>query len=201
MSASDFDRVLSTLGVDRDDARKLRKRFDRFGSVDYADFCRFVEADVDGLRFAASKIADKLAEQQRKGLDVLLPFQMADSGDHGIVPARDFQDALRALDLEIQDADRRELAAAFAPSGDPDAVDYREFLKFVRDAGGHLDSQGPSATPRLVDASSKAYDGFYGGESSDDEPRRRRNPPRSPVTRQRRTLFQGDSAPETAWRA
>ena len=112
MSASDFDRVLSTLGVDRDDARKLRKRFDRFGSVDYADFCRFVEADVDGLRFAASKIADKLAEQQRKGLDVLLPFQMADSGDHGIVPARDFQDALRALDLgDLQDADRRELVA------------------------------------------------------------------------------------------
>ena len=121
----------------------------------------------------------------------------------GIVPARDFQDALRALDLEIQDADRRELAAAFAPSGDPDAVDYREFLKFVRDAGGHMESTGPSATPRLVDASSKAYDGFYGGASSDDEydRPRRRNPPRSPVTRQRRTLFQGDSAPETAWRA
>jgi hypothetical protein len=94
-------------------------------------------------------------------------------------------------------------AAAFAPSGDPDAVDYREFLKFVRDAGGRLDSQGPSATPRLVDASSKAYDGFYGGGSSDDDDYRprRRNPPRSPVTRQRRTLFQGDSAPETAWRA
>jgi Ca2+-binding EF-hand superfamily protein len=204
VSSSDFDRVLSTLGVDRDDARKLRKRFDRFGSVDYADFCRFVEADVDGLRFAASKIADKLAEQQRKGLDVLLPFQMADSGDHGIVPARDFQDALRALDLgDLQDADRRELAAAFAPSGDPDAVDYREFLKFVRDAGGHMESTGPSATPRLVDASSKAYDGFYGGASSDDDDYRprRRNPPRSPVTRQRRTLFRGDSAPETAWRA
>ena len=31
VSASDFDRVLSTLGVDRDDARKLRKRFDRLG--------------------------------------------------------------------------------------------------------------------------------------------------------------------------
>ena len=68
---------------------------------------------------------------------------------------------------------------------------------------GRLDSQGPSATPRLVDASSKAYDGFYGGGSSDDDDYRprRRNPPRSPVTRQRRTLFQGDSAPETAWRA
>ena len=97
---------------------------------------------------------------------MLLPFQMADSGDRGIVPARDFQDALRALDLEIQDADRRELAAAFAPSGDPDAVDYREFLKFVSDAGGHAESTGPSATPRLVDASSKARDGFYGGASS-----------------------------------
>ena len=104
---------------------------------------------------------------------------------------------------DLQDADRRELAAAFAPAGDPDAVDYREFLKFVRDAGGHMESTGPSATPRLVDASSKAYDGFYGGGSSDDEydRPRRRNPPRSPVTRQRRTLFQGDSAPETAWRA
>lgn len=201
VASSDFDRVLSTLGVGRDDARKLRKRFDRFGSVDYVDFCRFVEADVDGLRFAAAKIADKLAEQQRKGLDVLLPFQMADAADHGVVPARDFGDALRALDLDIQDADKRDLAAAFAPSGDPDAVDYRAFLKFVRDAGGQ--STGPSSTPRLVDASSRAYDGFY---SSDEEDRRttaRRQPARSPVTRQRRTLFHDDpfSAPETAWRA
>ena len=51
---------------------------------------KWARADVDGLgAFAASKIADKLAEQQRKGLDVLLPFQMADSGDRrrGIDPA------------------------------------------------------------------------------------------------------------------
>ena len=116
MSASDFDRVLSTLGVDRDDARKLRKRFDRFGSVDYADFCRFVEADVDGLRFAASKIADKLAEQQRKGLDVLLAVPDGRFRRPRHRAGARFSRRSTPLDLEIQDADRRELAAAFAPS-------------------------------------------------------------------------------------
>ena len=199
--------MLSTLGVDRDDARKLRKRFDRFGSVDYADFCRFVEADVDGLRFAASKIADKLAEQQRKGLDVSAavpdgrfrrPWHRARSTR---LPGRS-----RALDLGDSPGcghGNSRLRSRSRCRGDPDAVDYREFLKFVRDAGCIWSRRGRRRRLGHVGCLlSPAYDGFYGGGSSDDEDDRprRRNPPRSPVTRQRRTLFQGDSARSTAWR-
>ena len=79
-------------------------------------------------------------------------------------------------------------------------MDYREFLKFVRDAGGHMESTGPSATPRLVDASSKAYDGFYGGASSD---RRRlqaasEEPAAVPSDTAKNHAVPGDSAPEAS---
>ena len=106
----------------------------------------------------ARHVADKLGDQQRRGLDVLLPFTMGDRAGHGLLPARDFADALAALDLDLTDADIGDLAAHFARPNDPDYVDYRDFLKFVREHGGHRPER--PRVHRSVDGGD--YDGLRG---------------------------------------
>ena len=126
------------------------------------------------------------------------------------MPARDFRDALLALDLELKDDDARELCAAFAPPADPDSVNYRDFLKFVRDAGGRSGGAAGPRTPRAVDATT-AYDGFFDDDGSDElygkgpahSPLRSRRP--SDDFLKRRDLFEQDdpmnfSVPAGAWR-
>ena len=105
-----------------------------------------------------TQVADKLGDQQRRGLDVLLPFTMGDRAGHGLLPARDFADALAALDLDLTDADIGDLAAHFARPNDPDYVDYRDFLKFVREHGGHRPER--PRVHRSVDGGD--YDGLRG---------------------------------------
>ena len=110
---------------------------------------------------------------------------------------------LAGVDTNTGDDDARELAAAFAHVKDPDSVNYRDFLKFVRDAGGRSE-RGATKTPRTVDAT-RAYDGFL--PDSDDDLPGRGGPTMSPV-RRGRDLFGDDdkddplhfSVPDSAWR-
>ncbi|KAH8070519.1 hypothetical protein JL721_4912 [Aureococcus anophagefferens] len=159
VESPDFLHVLHSLNLSAQDTRAISRRFDKYGDcVDYRDFIRFAEQDYNELTFLARHVADKLGDQQRRGLDVLLPFTMGDRAGHGLLPARDFADALAALDLDLTDADIGDLAAHFARPNDPDYVDYRDFLKFVREHGGHRPER--PRVHRSVDGGD--YDGLRG---------------------------------------
>ncbi|KAH8061195.1 hypothetical protein JL722_4497 [Aureococcus anophagefferens] len=144
VESPDFLHVLHSLNLSAQDTRAISRRFDKYGDcVDYRDFIRFAEQDYNELTFLARHVADKLGDQQRRGLDVLLPFTMGDRAGHGLLPARDFADALAALDLDLTDADIGDLAAHFARPNDPDYVDYRDFLKFASTAATGPSGPGP----------------------------------------------------------
>lgn len=164
ISRREFKQACDRLGLSlsEDELELMLKRFDTNGNgtVDYFEFCRFIEydgAEVEDLVVRAGRHLDNLQREQR---DVVQAFAILEGRRRpvGILPRHGFYRGCRDLHMPFSDAEISALADLYSDSG---SVKYRDFvLSSLARAGarylGALASSvnGASGFPFAVDAPS-----------------------------------------------